>query len=126
VLQPGERIYGTAGQRDMQKAIRLFKERQLSADYDQDTEAFYRKINARWSSCLMAETSQSLKTWLFDCDDIEQVIRVHGFLIREDIPFHRYQTKNGTHYIVQPFNRSILDEDLRTILHSNALALLVY
>ena len=67
--RPGERIYAAAGPRSMAAAVRVFKERQLAAEYDQDPEAFYRSMDARWASCLMAPRAQYGKTWLFDCDE---------------------------------------------------------
>ncbi len=66
--RPGERIYAPASPRLMRAAIRLFKERQLAADYDADPEAFYRNIEGRWCSCLMDPRVQDGKLWLIDCD----------------------------------------------------------
>jgi hypothetical protein len=126
IMENGERIYGTAGQRDVKKAARKFKERQLAAEYDQDPLAFYRKMDFRWASCLMDESCQADKKWLFDCDNADHVVRVSTFLTDNNIPFYEYDTKNGLHCITSPFNRSKLPDGLDQVLHTNALSLLVY
>ena len=53
ISQESERIYASAGARDLNRAIRVFKERQLANDYDENPQQFYRKLNTRWCSCLM-------------------------------------------------------------------------
>jgi len=72
----GERIYAPAGSRSVSKAIREFKRRQLDNDYAENPEAFYRDITSRWTSCLMAPSSQREKFWIFDCDDERSVPNV--------------------------------------------------
>ncbi len=132
--EPGERIYGTAGERDVPRAIRLFKERQLDANYDDDPTRFYERLNDRWVSCLMNPASQKKKLWLFDCDDEEQEIVVRGeisqFYIagafgKKMVP-HIYSSKNGTHIVVSPFDRSNLSTVALKALHDNAIMLWAY
>lgn len=129
IMRPNERIYVNAGERDVKKAIRLFKERQLDADYSGDPEDFYRHIDARWASCLMAPTSQLDKFWLFDCDKPEDV----DFAMDEYLSInsavsetYRYQSKNGTHILVSPFNRQRLSQKAQAMLHDNAIILWAY
>lgn len=118
----GERIYGAAGVRDMAKAVRLFKQRQLDADYDDDPLRFYRSVNERWISALMAPTSQATKLWLFDCDTAEDGARVLSELAehydREMEPY-QYASKSGLHVVVQPFDRSRLSDGVRSLIHEN-------
>lgn len=125
--KPGERIYGSAGARDMKAAVRLFKERQLAADYDGDPLAFYRSIESRWASCVQAVNAQLDRLWLFDCDTgedrelVEQQIRDCYPIINRD-PYW-YATKSGHHCVVQPFDKSKLNDAARAMIHDNAIIL---
>ncbi len=125
---PGARIYATAGDRDLDKAIRLFKERQLSADYDADRHDFYRHLDRRWETALMAPSSQAEKLWLFDCDTPEDAAALTEELGRLDLaePPYRYATKSGTHMIARPFDRTRLSERAVSLLHTNPLMLWGY
>lgn len=126
MARDGERIYGSAGARDMQKAVRLFKHRQLDADYDDDPLRFYRGINERWVSALMAPTSQMDKLWLFDADSLRDVDAVTAELDRHydrPTPPYSYQSKSGVHIVVQPFDRSKLSSEVRAMIHENPIIL---
>lgn len=131
--RPGERIYVTAGARDVSKAMRLFKERQLANDYAQDPLDFYCHIEARWISCLMAVEAQAEKLWLFDCDDLLAIdetgtalsnLAALGHLPETTVYF--YATKNGGHYITPPFNRTLLPDSVQARLQTNPLMLWAY
>jgi hypothetical protein len=131
MLRAGERIYATAGARDLAKAIRLFKERQIAADYDELPWQFYEHLQARWTSCLMDTRAQAQKVWLFDCDTPEETK-----LAEDEIALHyapqggswsyTYKTKSGTHILVGPFDRSKLSERVRATLRENAIMLWAY
>jgi hypothetical protein len=122
----GERIYCTAGARDIEKAARRFREIQLASEYDPDPMKFYRSMEGRWSSCLMQPTSQSEKFWLFDVDsDEEERIALEAIEIAGQEPY-TYQTKNGLHHIVRPFNRQLICDEANRLLHDNALGLMAY
>lgn len=130
MAEPGERIYGSAGERDMPKAIREFKRRQLDADYDGDPELFYRAINARWIAALMAPTSQMGKLWLFDCDTVEEstnamieIVELVG--AQTQFPYV-YNSKSGQHIIARPFDRSKLSDGVRRLIHENPIMLWGY
>ena len=125
----GERIYSSAGERSMPKAIREFKHRQLDADYDDDPEMFYRAINERWVASLMQVTSQADKLWLFDCDtESDEQDAMRELLQHYDRPEapYRYRTKSGMHIVVQPFDRTKLSESVRKLIQDNALLLWWY
>ncbi len=125
----GERIYGSAGARDLSKAVRLFKERQLAADYDADPGAFYRNLEDRWASALMAPTSQLDKLWLFDCDAPDEAAVVMADLARIGIrgeALYQYASKTGTHMIVEPFDRSLISQLAAARIHANPLMLWGY
>lgn len=126
---PNERIYVSASQRDVGKATRLFRERQLEAEYDVDPLLFYKTLHNRWVSCLSAKTSTvaSDKMWLFDCDSPSEldevraeIDRLHASRVRE------YETKNGTHVLTRPFNRETLSETALACMDTNPMALWAY
>ncbi|MDE3023036.1 MAG: hypothetical protein KGI54_14505, partial [Pseudomonadota bacterium] len=111
--QENERIYASASARDVKKAIRDFKERQLENDYDLDPAHFYQNLNTRWVSALMQPTCQSEKFWLFDCDTQEdkQIVEdVFDCFYHGEDPYW-YITKNGWHALARPFD---LSEALRS------------
>lgn len=121
-----QRIYGSAGRRDIAKATRLFKQRQLDADYDNHTDKFYMNLEARWTSCVQAVKAQESKRWLFDCDcDEDREIVEEQLSIYYDRPYepYWYETKNGHHCIVEPFNKALLTDNARSLIHDNALIL---
>lgn len=125
----GERIYGAASSRDMAKAVRLFKQRQLEADYDDDPFRFYRGLNKCWVSALMAPTSQASKLWLLDCDSVKDGEAAQAELADHyDRPMapYRYESKSGIHIIVQPFDRSKLTDRVRAMIHENPVILWAY
>lgn len=129
IMRPNERIYVSAGERDLKKAVRLFKERQLDADYSDDSGDFYRHIDARWASCLMAPTAQLDKVWLFDCDtpaDVDLALDEYLANGRMTVEPYRYPSKNGTHILVPPFNRQRLSPKAQAMLHDNAIILWAY
>lgn len=104
----GQRIYASIEERDPNKAIREFKRRQLDADYDQDTLQFYTKLKSQWESCLMKPSSSKEKYWLIDCDSDFEYDTAHDILEEHyDRDFlYEYNTKNGKHIIIKPFNMS--------------------
>jgi hypothetical protein len=125
----GERVYGSAGERCMDKAIREFKRRQLDADYDDDPQRFYRGINERWVAALMAPTSQADKLWLFDCDSHAEAQETAAELDQHyDRPLepYRYPSKSGEHIVVAPFDRSRLSDAARARIHDNPILLWAY
>ncbi len=129
MARESERVYACAGARDLEKSIRVFKERQLANDYDSDPSKFYRKLNTRWCSCLMQPTCQKEKTWLFDCDGADDFEIVQSELCEHytnSRSTYDYQTKSGKHVVVGPFNKSKLSDHARSLLNENALLLWGY
>ena len=106
-----ERIYSTIDERDMDKAIRIFKERQLDADY-YDTEnriSFYTDIWNRWIGSLQSPKARINTLFLVDIDEED-----NEEFIREEIKenelkiIHEYKTKKGRHLILYPFNPNLV------------------
>lgn len=106
------RIYQTLNARDIKKAVRTFKEKQLDNDYaDEETFTnFYVDIKNRWVSSLMAPQNRVTSDFLIDVDTkedatctlVEKAINDLGLNI---IGF--YPSKKGYHYIVNPFNLTL-------------------
>lgn len=125
LLQLGERIYGSASSRNLRKAVRLFKERQALADYDTDTDAFYKQIEGRWASCLLNPRAQDFKLWLIDCDSLGEMTYTKS-VIERVMPTsfaYWYKTKNGWHCVTNAFNRNLVSADIWDRVHQNALML---
>lgn len=132
MAREGERIYASAGHRDVSKASRLFKERALAASYDADETEFYRHLDARWVSCLMAPAVQTDKRWLFDCDSdedyrlvVEEISRLKPIMGWAETPYS-YPSKSGRHIITGPFDKSRLSPRVMSMWHDNALMLWGY
>lgn len=129
IMNDGDRVYFSAGSRDIQRAARIFRERQLASEYDDDPMRFYRHIFTRWTSALMSPQAQADKRWLFDCDTEEDASIVRGeltqFYDRPEPPYW-YESKSGQHAVVQPFNKALLSNATRSLLHDNAIMLLAY
>ena len=130
--RPDERLYCSAGPRDVNKAIRRFKQLQMDADYDDDPTLFYKRINSAWASALMRPSSQDGSYWIFDIDSDEEKIVADEAISKliEDHGLHidpyRYQSKNGWHYMVKAFNKSLMPKAAQDLLSFNALILLGY
>lgn len=104
------RIQMSVNPRDVDKAIRLFKQRQLDADYyDVDSKhSFYYDIKNRWISCLMNPASRASTKFLFDCDTPADYDATIAVLQKENIKIMKdYQTKNGRHIITEPHNPAL-------------------
>lgn len=106
------RIYSCVNSRDINKAIRLFKQRQLDADYFDEVSktAFYEDLQNRWISCVMNPSCRAETSFLIDidADDIYNVDQVVEKLAKITRNFKTYKTKNGWHIITTPFNPALL------------------
>jgi hypothetical protein len=103
---PEHRIYASVNARDIQKAIREFKRRQLDVDYDQHeiNNRFYIDIENRFFSCFMNPSCKSESNFLFDCDTMQEYIDCSFALKNNNIEYFDYSTKNGWHIITKAFN----------------------
>ena len=124
---PRERVYASLNASCLRKATRLFKQRQLDADYDKFPLDFYHRLQDKWVSCLRAPTSQETHLWMFDCDSLEdhrelaEELKVIGVRI-----VHMYPTKTGVHLITNSFNKSLLSNKSAAMLHVNGMMLWNY
>lgn len=126
-MAPGERIYASCDPRDEDKAMRMFKQRMLDNDYVENPADFYYRTKGVWESCLDDPKCALTKLFLFDLDDQSQEdILVHTINLNKLTVVHSYKTKNGKHYILNPFNPQLLVHQLQECLHRNASILVAY
>ena len=132
IKKPDERIYSCVNKRDINKAIRLFKQRQLDADYyDKESKTgFYLDIKNRWLGAMMCPQSRVETKFLIDVDNIIgdksdiSIVDKHLKDIKVKVLL-KYRTKNGWHIITKPFNPALYDSRFGDI-HKDALLLLSY
>jgi len=125
------RIYASCNNRDLNKAIRLFKEQQLATDYDdkEKLSSFYLDIKNRFISCLMNKACRNEKNFLFDLDEIDDrsFHSIYNILEKQTEIINYYQTKNGYHIITKPFNYfKTLDKEIADTIQPDALMLIDY
>ena len=112
IKKEGERIYSCVNERDINKAIRIFKQNQLDADYYDEVSrnSFYLDIKNRWISTLMRPQAKKTSYFLLDIDtkDKTELDDVKKMLCKISSDYIRYETKNGYHFICPPFNPELL------------------
>lgn len=127
-LEEGYRIYSTACYRNVKQASRIFRERQLEADYSDNPMKFYEKLQGNWASALASPKAEekSDRLWMFDCDCDEDVNLVKYELSNRDVKVeYSYYTKlGGQHLFTKPFNRNELFTEY--LLHKNPTMLWAY
>jgi hypothetical protein len=109
-LPVGFRIYSSINKRNLEKAIRKFKEQQLKADYiPQMKNAFYTRIERYFISALADSSSRDEKKYLIDIDDISISNEIQNLIYKNNIkPIYEYNTITGKHIIVEPFNVTLI------------------
>jgi len=125
------RIYASCNNRDLNKAIRLFKEQQLATDYDDEEKlsSFYLDIKNRFISCLMNKACRNEKNFLFDLDDCDDrsFHSIYNILEKQTEIVNYYQTKSGYHIITRPFNYfKEINKDIEDTIHTDSLMLIDY
>ena len=125
LMEPNQRIYSTVEKKDTEKAIRMFKQNQLDAEYyDEDSrKGFYHDVWNRWISCLQKPQSSVSKLFLVDIDpeDDEKAIMDEIETNKLTVVWE-YATKNGRHVILEPFNPSKVSFEVKR----NDMILLAY
>lgn len=107
------RIYSSVNRRNIEKAIRVFKTRQLEADYYdfESKKQFYLDIENRWFSSIMKPSSKDETLFLIDIDEMNCREKVYEDLKRKEIELViDYPTKNGWHFITKPFDSRLLPD----------------
>jgi len=100
---PNIRLYQCINDRKFDNAVIMFQHRQL--DLPQENKInFYSNINDRFCSTLMAPENKKSKYFLLDVDN-DDSIEALKFIEDNDIEaLLAYETPNGFHFIVEPFN----------------------
>ena len=128
-IDEGQRIYMSVNERDMDKAIRQFKEMSLAVDYDSKEirDKFYLDIHNRFLSASMKPSSSKTSYFLIDIDNEEEFNYFIDFLPRNKIAIlERLATPNGEHFITDPFNPNLVDEKYRDCIKKDAMVLLYW
>lgn len=123
---PDIRLYASVNSRKLDKAINTFKHQQLDILPEQKEE-FYSHINDRFCSCLMKPENRDSKYFLIDQDSktANAYLAVDKLLSDNNIKcYYNYSTKNGYHYIVQPFDVRLIEGIKDVSLQKDGLLLL--
>lgn len=122
------RIYSSVNERDMDKAIRQFKQCQLDSDYDSPEirDRFYTDVRNRWISAMMKPSSKKTSYFLLDIDTTDAG-EARGKVAELGLNVYaNYATKNGWHMVVDPFNPQLMDGVEETTVQKDSLLLLHY
>lgn len=123
----GYRIYSTVNSRNMELAIRRFKEVQLEADYydESSRHSFYFDIKNRWISSLMKRSSKVESNFLIDIDENEgdSYRNIRAKIDEQTKILFDYPTKNGRHLVTKPFNPNLVQG---VEINSDGMLLLSY
>lgn len=112
IKKDNERIYSCLNERDIHKAIRIFKQNQLDAEYYDEISknSFYLDIKNRWISAMMKPQSTKTSYFLLDIDtkNKDEVDDVKKRLCKISANYIRYETKNGYHFVCPPFDPNLM------------------
>lgn len=109
------RIYLSLNSRNPKKVIRYIEEQLLEAHYADDAQrdSVYKKLLKKPRHFLMQQSCKTSSLFIIDVDDEEgkdnQGIAIKKIYELGLIEIQRYATKNGWHYIVEPFNLGLWD-----------------
>lgn len=109
------RIYLSANPRNIKKVIRYIEQQLQDAHYADDAmrDSSYRKLLRKPRHFLMQQSCRDESLFIIDVDDIDGVdnsglaikkMGELGIVVRK-----RYRTKNGWHFVVEPFNVNLWD-----------------
>jgi len=132
------RIYASVNQRNHNKAMWTFRQRQLDVGKQgiEQEYYFYRNVHAEMVSALMLPANRLTSMFLLDIDHTddptevltaltENIKHVNG--VKVVALMHTYKTKNGCHVITTPFNPQALNSlHGKVDLHKDGLMLLAY
>lgn len=123
--EPDIRLYSCLNNRKIDKAIQMFKHKQLDVTADMK-ERFYTRINDSFSSCLMKPENKNTKFFLLDIDS-KCTKEVDKFISDNLIKIiHTYPTKKGWHYVAEPFDARLANGHKTFILNKDGLLLIHY
>ena len=103
------RIYASLNNRNLKKAIYMFKRKMIEAEFRGD-DRFYLDFYNQWISALMKPESKRSKFYLIDIDNVDQITEVKKRLSQITKNFTTHLTPNGYHIYSQPFDVRILSD----------------
>jgi len=120
-INPLYRIYCTVNERDINKAIMLFKHEIIDTEtYNQeDKNRFYTDIQNRFFGLLQKPVCRKTKYFMYDIDVGEEIeTKDDLYKITELIEKHTdilkiRETQNGFHIITAPFNHTVIDLEVK-------------
>lgn len=122
---PDIRLYSCVNSRNIDKAIAMFKHKQIDLQ-DNMKLKFYTKLNDAFSSCLMQPENKLTKYFLLDVDT-KDTSEVDKFIYDNNISIYSiYPTKKGWHYIVLPFNVKLAEGFKTFCVQKDGLLLINY
>jgi hypothetical protein len=121
------RIYETINWRDLRKAYFSFQARILEWQRNDKTNSmeWLQDYNSEWVSNLMRpESCTTNKFFMIDKDDKENIVPFMDIILEKTKIIQKYETVNGIHFIVIPFNSVGIDFSWwNAELHKDGLAL---
>lgn len=122
------RIYMSASPRDLRKAEMEFKTQILNMDFagEVNKKFFWENLEEKWISSLMS--SNPIKDeglFILDIDTNDDGPVLSWIAQNEITVIDKLKTKNGWHFVVKPFNRTLFPKDLGEV-KDDGLLLLAY
>ncbi len=123
------RIYQTVNARDIKKAVAHFVQHfveLLGSENRQPLHDAFFKCKAKATSAFMQRSSAVTKYFLFDCDTRNDwvLVTLESRLMDRTTILLKYATKNGWHFITEPFNPNDIELPEHVELKKDALMLL--
>jgi hypothetical protein len=124
-MKEGTRIYSSLDERRFDKAILEFKKMQLAADESEvQQRVFYDSTTRAWHRSLMQARTRKTKLFLFDADTGADAEYIAHYLSYYSVPVrHSYDTKNGKHFVTDPFNVGVMPKAAADMAQRNAMLL---
>lgn len=123
------RLYASVNDRDIDKALKRFKEQMLLMDYSPEVQRneFLFKLDKSFQHYLFQPNARKSKFFLIDIDDDSQALfdKVMGVVDKESDTIATYKTPKGAHIVCEPFNIKHL-KDLDVTVHKDGLILLAH
>ena len=123
------RLYAGVNDRDIEKALRRFKEQMLLMDYSPESQRndFLFKLDKSFQHYLFQPNARKSKFFLIDIDEDSQSLfdEVMAVVDKESDTIETYKTPKGAHIVCEPFNIKHL-KDLDVTVHKDGLILLAH
>ncbi len=107
------RIHRTVNKRSTEKAFKLLQHHML------DHSDFAPYVDSKWKTLLLQPECRAERKFMLDVDfkDSEKLIKLYHFLgDQKKQILESVETPNGFHFVVEPFDRSLLKIDDITVL----------